>query len=167
MKEKNQNFFFELELEVDQSIKISFWADARSKAAFEYFEDVISFDTTYNTNRYKLVFGSFVRVNHHSQSTLLRCVLMKNEDTQSFKWLFKCWLHYMGGNAPKDILTDQCASNICEFVSESEELTTIMYRAYDNVIVEMQEHKAKSNEKCSLSHEVANLEAINELQSPP
>ncbi|RYQ88358.1 hypothetical protein Ahy_B09g095591 isoform N [Arachis hypogaea] len=50
MKEKNPNFFFELELEEDQSIKLAFWADARSRAAFEYFEDVISFDTTYNTN---------------------------------------------------------------------------------------------------------------------
>ncbi|RYQ80334.1 hypothetical protein Ahy_Scaffold1g106820 isoform L [Arachis hypogaea] len=51
MKEKNQNFFFELELEEDQLIKLAFWADARSRAAFEYFGDVISFDTTYNTNR--------------------------------------------------------------------------------------------------------------------
>ncbi|RYR08372.1 hypothetical protein Ahy_B05g076029 [Arachis hypogaea] len=51
MKEKNQNFFFELNLEGDNCIKHAFWADARSKAAFEYFGDVISFDTTYNTNR--------------------------------------------------------------------------------------------------------------------
>ncbi|RYQ80685.1 hypothetical protein Ahy_Scaffold1g106930 isoform A [Arachis hypogaea] len=51
MKEKNQNFFFELHLEGDHCIKHAFWADARSMAAFEYFEDVVSFDTTYNTNR--------------------------------------------------------------------------------------------------------------------
>ncbi|RYR42507.1 hypothetical protein Ahy_A08g038978 [Arachis hypogaea] len=51
MKEKNQNFFFELELEDDQSIKLAFWANARSRAAFEYFRDVISFETTYNTNK--------------------------------------------------------------------------------------------------------------------
>ena len=36
MKEKNPNFFFELQLEEDQSIKLAFWADARSRAAFEY-----------------------------------------------------------------------------------------------------------------------------------
>ncbi|RYR57534.1 hypothetical protein Ahy_A05g023244 isoform B [Arachis hypogaea] len=110
MKEKNQNFFFELELEEDQSIKLAFWADARSIAAFEYFGDVISFDTTYNTNRYNLVYGSFVGVNHHGQSTLLGCSLMKNEEIESFKWLFQCWLRCMGGNAPKGFLTDQCAS---------------------------------------------------------
>ncbi|RYR61949.1 hypothetical protein Ahy_A04g019225 [Arachis hypogaea] len=99
-----------LELEEDQSIKLAFWADARSRAAFEYFKDVISFDTTYNTNRYNLVCGSFVGVNHHDQSTLLGCSLMKNEEIESFKWLFQCWLRCMGGNAPKGFLTDQCAS---------------------------------------------------------
>ncbi|RYR79428.1 hypothetical protein Ahy_A01g004238 [Arachis hypogaea] len=34
--------------------------------------------------------GSLVNVNHHRQSTLFGCVLMKNEDIQSFKWLFEC-----------------------------------------------------------------------------
>ncbi|RYQ90658.1 hypothetical protein Ahy_B09g096689 isoform F [Arachis hypogaea] len=65
MIEKNQNFFFELNLEGDHCIKHAFWADARSRAAFEYFRDVVSFDTTYNTNRYNLVLGSFVGVNYH------------------------------------------------------------------------------------------------------
>ncbi|RYR09653.1 hypothetical protein Ahy_B05g078035 isoform C [Arachis hypogaea] len=51
MKEKNQNFFFELNLEGDHCIKHVFWADARSRATFDYFGDVVSFDTTYNTNR--------------------------------------------------------------------------------------------------------------------
>ncbi|XP_057760222.1 protein FAR1-RELATED SEQUENCE 5-like [Arachis stenosperma] len=90
MKEKIQNFFFELNLEGDHCIKHAFWADARSRTAFDYFGDMVSFDTTYNTNRYNLVLGSFVGVNHHSQSTLLGCVMMKNEDIQSFKWLFEC-----------------------------------------------------------------------------
>ncbi|RYR10711.1 hypothetical protein Ahy_B05g079189 [Arachis hypogaea] len=52
MKEKNQNFFYELELEAGESIKNAFWTDAQSWAAFEYFKNVVSFDTTYNTNRY-------------------------------------------------------------------------------------------------------------------
>ncbi|RYQ84711.1 hypothetical protein Ahy_B10g104171 [Arachis hypogaea] len=110
MKEKNQNFFFEFNLKGDHSIKHAFWAVARSRTACEYFGDVVSFDTTYNTNRYNLVLGSFVGVNHHDQSTLLGCALIKNEEIQSFKWLFECWLCCMGGKAPKGILTDQCAS---------------------------------------------------------
>ncbi|XP_057747088.1 protein FAR-RED IMPAIRED RESPONSE 1-like [Arachis stenosperma] len=110
VREKNQNFFFELNLEGDHYIKHALWADARSRAAFDYFGDVVSFDTTYNTNRYNFVLCSFVGVNHHGQSTLLGCTLIKNEDIQSFKWLFECWLRCMGGKAPKGILTDQCTS---------------------------------------------------------
>ncbi|QHN95715.1 Transposon protein [Arachis hypogaea] len=50
---------------------------------------------------------------------------------------------------------------------ESEELTAIMHRAYDNVMVEIEELKAKRKGTSSLSHEDANLESVNELQSPP
>ncbi|RYR35977.1 hypothetical protein Ahy_A10g051051 [Arachis hypogaea] len=59
------------------------------------------------------------------------------------------------------------SQNICEFASESEELTTILYRAYDNVMVEMESLKAKRKGTYFLSHEDANLESVNELQSPP
>ncbi|XP_057724052.1 protein FAR1-RELATED SEQUENCE 1-like [Arachis stenosperma] len=53
--------------------------------------------------------------------------------------------------------------NICEFASESEELTTILHYAYDNIMVEMEELKAKRKGTCSLSHKDANLESVNEL----
>ncbi|QHN97417.1 Protein FAR-RED ELONGATED HYPOCOTYL [Arachis hypogaea] len=50
---------------------------------------------------------------------------------------------------------------------KQEELTAIMHRAYDNVMVEMESLKAKRKGTSSLSHEDANLESVNELQSPP
>ncbi|RYR57302.1 hypothetical protein Ahy_A05g023025 [Arachis hypogaea] len=59
------------------------------------------------------------------------------------------------------------SQNICEFASESEELTAILHRAYDNVMAEMEALKGKRKGTSSLSHEDANLESVNELQSPP
>ncbi|RYR53822.1 hypothetical protein Ahy_A06g029073 [Arachis hypogaea] len=59
------------------------------------------------------------------------------------------------------------SQNICEFASESEELTAILHRAYDNTMAEMEALKAKRKGTSSLSHEDANLESVNELQSPP
>ncbi|RYQ83900.1 hypothetical protein Ahy_B10g102781 isoform B [Arachis hypogaea] len=59
------------------------------------------------------------------------------------------------------------SQNICEFELEFEDLAAILHHAYDNAMVKMQEYKAKSKKKCSLSHEDAFLEDINELQSPP
>ncbi|RYR26459.1 hypothetical protein Ahy_B02g060698 [Arachis hypogaea] len=57
--------------------------------------------------------------------------------------------------------------NICEFASESEELTGILHRAFDNVMADMQEYQARSKEKNLLSHEEATLSDVNDLRSPP
>ncbi|QHO13748.1 Protein FAR-RED ELONGATED HYPOCOTYL [Arachis hypogaea] len=57
--------------------------------------------------------------------------------------------------------------NICEFASESEELTKILHRAFDNVMAEIQEYQAKNKGKSSLSHEEVTLSDVNNLQSPP
>ena len=55
----------------------------------EYFGDVITFDTTYLTNPYKMSFAPFVGVNHHGQSILLGCGLISNENVDIFVWLFE------------------------------------------------------------------------------
>jgi transposase-like protein len=46
-------------------------------------------------------------MNHHGQSILLGAGLISSEDTNTFVWLFKCWLECMNGQAPKAIMTDQ------------------------------------------------------------
>ncbi|KAL8469509.1 hypothetical protein ACS0TY_032380 [Phlomoides rotata] len=46
-------------------------AEAIHQAAYEEFNDVVSFDTTYLVNRYKMHFASMVGVNHHENSILL------------------------------------------------------------------------------------------------
>lgn len=37
-----------------------FWAEARNKAVYESFEDLVTFDTIYLTNKYKMPFAPFV-----------------------------------------------------------------------------------------------------------
>ncbi|RYR09871.1 hypothetical protein Ahy_B05g078294 [Arachis hypogaea] len=270
MKEKNQNFFFELELKEDQSIKLAFWADARSRAAFEYFGDVISFDTTYNTNReqaeresdaadfhtvipcatkssieaqfqdvythqkfrevqaqfrgkancitrltnsalgysvYEVgeqvsssIFNKFV-VTYDSVAAEVKCqcllfesrgilcrhalsVLSFEQVSQvSPRYILERWSKkvkrrhtHIKSSHDEPLLELRSkrfdklffrSQNICKFASESEELTVILHRAYDNVMDEMESLKAKRKGTSSLSHEDANLESVNELQSPP
>ncbi|RYR72703.1 hypothetical protein Ahy_A02g006926 isoform E [Arachis hypogaea] len=301
MKEKNQNFFFELELEEDQSIKLAFWADARSRAAFEYFGDVISFDTTYNTNRGGNALKGFLtdqcasikraleacmpttihswciwhimkkipsKLNgykgHADIEREMSQIVFNSHSKDSFdrnwndfllnfglvdnKWLSGYSVYEVGEQVSSSILNKfvvtydsvaaevkcQCllfesrgilcrhtlsvlsfeqvsqvspryilerwskkvkrrhthiksshdeplmeprskrfdqlvfrSQNICKFASESEELTAFLHRAYDNVMAEMESLKAKRKGTSSLSHEDANLESVNELQSPP
>ncbi|KAK0591221.1 hypothetical protein LWI29_037225 [Acer saccharum] len=48
----------------DGRLKNVFWADPRSRAAYQYFGDVVTFDTTYLTNRYGMPFAPFVGYLH-------------------------------------------------------------------------------------------------------
>ncbi|XP_022852344.1 protein FAR1-RELATED SEQUENCE 5-like [Olea europaea var. sylvestris] len=90
-----------------EQTKEFFWADNRCRQSCREFGDVVTFDTTYLTNKYDMPFAPFVGVNHYSQSTLLGCGLLSNEDTGTFVWLFRTWLECMHGQAPNAIITDQ------------------------------------------------------------
>ncbi|XP_062162209.1 protein FAR1-RELATED SEQUENCE 4-like [Alnus glutinosa] len=107
MQKQNSGFYFMMEMDDDSRLRNVFWADARSRSAYEFFGDVITFDTTYLTNRYDMPFAPFVGVNHHGQSILLGAGLISSEDTDTFVWLFKSWLGCMNGRAPRAIITDQ------------------------------------------------------------
>jgi len=108
MRELNNNFFYEIDLDSEDHIQNIFWADARSRSACHDFGDVVSFDTTYLTNKYDMPFTPFVGINHHGQSILLECELLSKEDTSTFVWLFNVWLKCMSNKAPHGIVTDQC-----------------------------------------------------------
>jgi zinc finger SWIM domain-containing protein 3 len=45
------NFFYSYDHDEAGHLKNVFWADGRSRAAYNYFGDVLTFDTTYLTNR--------------------------------------------------------------------------------------------------------------------
>ncbi|XP_042942940.1 protein FAR1-RELATED SEQUENCE 5-like [Carya illinoinensis] len=110
MRDQNDGFISNMDVDDDGRVQNVFWADARSRAAYEYFGDVVTFDTMYLTNRYGMPFTPFVGVNHHGQSILLGAGLLSSvssEDTHIFVWLFREWLDCMNGRAPKAIITDQ------------------------------------------------------------
>ncbi|XP_052198272.1 protein FAR1-RELATED SEQUENCE 5-like [Diospyros lotus] len=93
-------FYFSVDLDEDGRLKNVFWADNRCRQAFKEFGDVVTFDTTYLTNRYDMPFAPFVGVNHHGQSTLFGCGIISNEDTRTFVWLFRTWLECMEDQGP-------------------------------------------------------------------
>ena len=99
MQEKDDRFYYVMDVDDRSRLRIVFWADARSRATCEYFGDVITFDTTYLTNPYKMPFAPFVGVNHHGQSILLGCGLILNENVATFVWLFESWMKCMSGRA--------------------------------------------------------------------
>ncbi|KAH1203430.1 Protein FAR1-RELATED SEQUENCE 5 [Glycine max] len=79
---ENPNFFYAIQCDDDSRMVNFFWVDARSRVADQQFGDVITFDTSYKTNKY-------------------------NESKNSFTWLFQTWLEAIGGKKLVSIITDQ------------------------------------------------------------
>lgn len=89
MPYKNPGLFYLMDIDDDERLKNVFWVDPCNRAAYQYLGDVVTFDTTYLTNRYGMSFALFVSVNHHGQSILLGAGLISSEDTETFVWFFK------------------------------------------------------------------------------
>jgi hypothetical protein len=103
---KDPSFVYAIQVDENGCMGNCFWVDARSQAAYQYFGDVVTFDATYLTNRYKMHFVHFTRVNHHHQFMMFGCALLVNETTESYTWLLKTWLEAMLQCAPSTIITD-------------------------------------------------------------
>ncbi|XP_058748867.1 protein FAR1-RELATED SEQUENCE 4-like [Vicia villosa] len=107
MQEENPKFFYAIDLNEEHRLRNVFWVDSKGLEDFGYFADVVSFDTTYFTSKYKIPLVLFVGVNHHIQPTLLGCALIADETVFTFAWLLQTWFIAMGEHAPRVFLTDQ------------------------------------------------------------
>ncbi|XP_021757130.1 protein FAR1-RELATED SEQUENCE 5-like [Chenopodium quinoa] len=100
-------FFYAIQVDVDDLITNIFWPDARMMADYDYFGDVVCFDTTYKKHKDGRPFAMFVGVNHHKQTIIFGAALLYDETTETFNWLFDTFVKAMHGKKPKTILTDQ------------------------------------------------------------
>lgn len=107
---KDPNFYYIMDIDDEGVLCNVFWADGRMRAAYQEFGDVVTFDSTYLTNKYSMPFCPFVGINHHGQSILFGCALVASETIETFTWVFKTWLQCMGDAAPLGIITDQDAA---------------------------------------------------------
>ncbi|XP_021866170.1 protein FAR1-RELATED SEQUENCE 5-like [Spinacia oleracea] len=115
LRELNGDFYSSMQRDEDGVLKNAFWSDARSRGTCKYFGDVITFDTTFYSNRCRIPFAPFVGINHHGKPTVFDVALISHEDTETFVWVFEEWLKCMG-KPPKGILTDQDKA-ICREIS--------------------------------------------------
>lgn len=106
-KEKDPHFFYEFDLDESKKVKNLFWTDGRSREWYEKYGDVVSFDTTYFTNRYNLPFAPFVGISGHGNTIVFGCAFLHDETSETFKWLFRTFLKAMSQKEPKTIITDQ------------------------------------------------------------
>ncbi|XP_042944800.1 protein FAR1-RELATED SEQUENCE 5-like [Carya illinoinensis] len=107
MQYKNLGLFYMMDIDDEGMLNNVFWVDPHSRAAYQYFGNVVTFNITYLTNQYGMPFASFVGINHREQFIFLGACLISSEDTETVAWLFETWLQCMDSIAPKTIITDQ------------------------------------------------------------
>ncbi|KAL0013185.1 hypothetical protein SO802_000254 [Lithocarpus litseifolius] len=74
---------------------------------YKLFGDVVSFDTTYRTNKEYQPLAMFVGSNHHRESAIFGAALFYDETIGTFQWLFGAFFEAMSGKKPNTIFTDQ------------------------------------------------------------
>ncbi|XP_074299703.1 protein FAR1-RELATED SEQUENCE 5-like [Silene latifolia] len=79
-RDTNQGFYFAYE----------------SRKNYSLFGDYITYDPTYSTNKYCMVFTPFTGLDHHKRSVTFAAALLFHEDKDSFKWVFDKFLDVMG-----------------------------------------------------------------------
>lgn len=63
---------------------------------YKLFGDAITFDTTYNINKYKFIFRMFCDANHRVNFILCGIGFISSEAKESFVWLFVEFLEMHG-----------------------------------------------------------------------
>ncbi|KAM0855244.1 hypothetical protein ACQ4PT_049944 [Festuca glaucescens] len=107
---ENPSFQYALQMDCEEQIANIFWVDAKMIMDYAHFGDVVSFDTTFGTNKESRPFGVFVGFNHFRETVVFGAALMYDETFASFKWLFEAFLNAHKGKYPKTFYTDQDAA---------------------------------------------------------
>ncbi|KAK1388656.1 hypothetical protein POM88_016834 [Heracleum sosnowskyi] len=102
---------FKYEYETDSSNRLTrlFWVDGIGRQNYEVFGDVVSFDATYRTNRYNMVFVPLIGIDNHWKSVTFAGALLESESSENFTWYCESYKKIFG-KKPKCIITDQCAA---------------------------------------------------------
>ncbi|XP_050241042.1 protein FAR1-RELATED SEQUENCE 5-like [Quercus robur] len=81
--------------------------DAQMIVDYKLFGDVVSFDTTYRTNKEYRPLAMFVGFNNHRESTIFGAALLYDETIDTFQWLFEAFFEAMSGKKPNTIFINQ------------------------------------------------------------
>lgn len=102
------DFFYVVDINERGCLRNLFWADSKSRAAYNYFSDVVTIDTTCLTSEYEVPLVLFLGLNHHKQYILFGCGLLAGHTIESYTWLLRAWLTCILGRPPQVIITNQC-----------------------------------------------------------
>ncbi|KAL4288471.1 hypothetical protein AHAS_Ahas19G0289500 [Arachis hypogaea] len=83
-----------------------FWADGGNGIDYQYFADVLVFDSTYRKNKYKRLLVIFSRCNNHKQTCTFGFSLVLDESITKYTRLWENFLEVMCSRQPSVVVTD-------------------------------------------------------------
>ncbi|XP_072062036.1 protein FAR1-RELATED SEQUENCE 5-like [Arachis hypogaea] len=139
----------------DNKLENLVWANGASIVDYQYFSDVLAFDTTYQKNKYNKPLVVFSGTNHHGQTCIFGCGLLADEKHETYVLVLKIFLEITGNKHPTAVVTDGdlamrgairevmpnathrlCAwhlhRNACEAIKNSEFLHGLKHLMYGN-----------------------------------
>lgn len=106
-KDRDPNFKYNYKIDANHRLEHIAWSYSSSVKLYEVFGDVVVLDTTHRVDAYDMLLGIWIGVDNHGTYCLFGCMLLRDENAQSFSWGLKAFLDFMNGKAPVTILTDQ------------------------------------------------------------
>ncbi|OAY61894.1 protein FAR1-RELATED SEQUENCE 11 isoform X2 [Manihot esculenta] len=106
-KDKDPNFKYNFQIDANNRLERIAWSYALSIQSYEAFGDAVIFDTTHRLDAYDMIMGIWIGVDNHGSNCFFGCVLLRDENMESFSWALKTFLEFVDGKAPETILTDQ------------------------------------------------------------
>ncbi|GJY81893.1 FAR1-related sequence 5-like protein [Tanacetum coccineum] len=83
-----------------------FWADEQAIRDYVIFGDIVSFDATFSSNKYKEVLVTFTGINHHNRCITFASGLLSDETVGAYKWLLEEFKNSFGKD-PNVVITNQ------------------------------------------------------------
>ncbi|XP_057806189.1 protein FAR1-RELATED SEQUENCE 5-like [Salvia miltiorrhiza] len=103
----DHSFYWKVKLKDDGRLKNLFFRDTWCLIDCQHFDDVLSVDATYKTNKYNLICVPMVDINHHRMNVLFGLSFLSNEKAVSYEWLFSTFLQAMYHKEPSIVFSDQ------------------------------------------------------------
>jgi len=88
-KDKDPNFKYNFQLDANNRLEYIAWSYASSIRSYEAFGDAVVFDTTHRLEAYDMILGIWVGVDNHGMNCFFGCMLLRDENVQSFSWALK------------------------------------------------------------------------------
>ncbi|KAL4322247.1 hypothetical protein AHAS_Ahas14G0191400 [Arachis hypogaea] len=91
---------------LDNRLGSLIWADGEMMTDYQLFGDVLAFDSTYQSNKYRKPLVVFSGSNHHKQTSILGFALLEDEEVHTYRCVLMNLLDVIGKKKPCVVVTD-------------------------------------------------------------